>query len=382
MHEATTTRSVRRKLDFERAVDPKVIEDCIDVATQAPTGLPSEPWRFLILNDAEIKWRVAEFYRDALQSLHEEHGREPKPAQKALAERLHEVPVLILVCALGRPAPDSVPRQVAFYGSVLLAGLVSARQRNDDGTDVDVIADGWRLFDPDGKGHLTRDDLARVCSQMGVAASPADVENMLLVLSPTAALAPEPARTNMLQQLLSPERRKRLVEQILMAGLNVAPDAEEAALDDAADAAASAPPAGPVVTYERYAKTVQAAFSRSVGEGEFVFRRGDPADAVYLIKSGSCEVLRHGPLPKQQTVVMTLAPGDCCGQSAVLDGRERREASVRAIISASRLRSTGCSPPPSRHPSVSRPSGACTASPGSTSGRRRPTIAAVRSGSN
>ena len=45
---------------------------------------------------------------------------------------------------------------------------------------------------------------------------------------------------------------------------------------------------------------------------------------------GSCEVLRHGPLPKQQTVVMTLAPGDCCGQSAVLDGRERREASVRA----------------------------------------------------
>ena len=49
-----------------------------------------------------------------------------------------------------------------------------------------------------------------------------------------------------------------------MAGLNVAPDAEEAALDDAADAAASAPPAGPVVTYERYAKTVQAAFSRSV----------------------------------------------------------------------------------------------------------------------
>lgn len=117
----TTTRSVRRKLDFERAVDPKVIEDCIDVATQAPTGLPSEPWRFLILNDAEIKWRVAEFYRDALQSLHEEHGREPKPAQKALAERLHEVPVLILVCALGRPAPDSVPRQVAFYGSVLPA---------------------------------------------------------------------------------------------------------------------------------------------------------------------------------------------------------------------------------------------------------------------
>ena len=287
----------------------------------ADVDLETETW-------AAVSPQARELVRSLLQR---------DPTKRCTAAELVSHPWVQGRNVSSRPLPQTHERlsaylgaRNAFYGSVLLAGLVSARQRNDDGTDVDVIADGWRLFDPDGKGHLTRDDLARVCSQMGVAASPADVENMLLVLSPTAALAPEPARTNMLQQLLSPERRKRLVEQILMAGLNVAPDAEEAALDDAADAAASAPPAGPVVTYERYAKTVQAAFSRSVGEGEFVFRRGDPADAVYLIKSGSCEVLRHGPLPKQQTVVMTLAPGDCCGQSAVLDGRERREASVRA----------------------------------------------------
>lgn len=117
----TTTRSVRRRLDFDRAVDPAVIEDCIDVATQAPTGLPSESWRFLILTDPHLKARVAELYRDALDTLQKERGGEAKPAQKALAQRLHEVPVLILACALGRPAPDSIPRQVAFYGSILPA---------------------------------------------------------------------------------------------------------------------------------------------------------------------------------------------------------------------------------------------------------------------
>ncbi|MEE3325928.1 MAG: nitroreductase family protein [Myxococcota bacterium] len=117
----TTTRSVRRRLDFERPVDPELIEACIDVATQAPTGLPTESWRFLIVTETTTKVRLAEFYREALATLSRERGGELKPAQKALAERLHEVPVLILACALGRPAPDSVPRQVAFYGSILPA---------------------------------------------------------------------------------------------------------------------------------------------------------------------------------------------------------------------------------------------------------------------
>ena len=117
----TTTRSVRRRLDFERPVDPDLIESCIDVATQAPTGLPSESWRFLIVTEPAVKAKLAEFYRDALEDLREARGGDLKPAQKALADRLHEVPVLILACALGRPAPDSVAHQVAFYGSILPA---------------------------------------------------------------------------------------------------------------------------------------------------------------------------------------------------------------------------------------------------------------------
>ena len=34
----TTTRSVRKRLDLERPVEREVIEQCLEIALQAPTG--------------------------------------------------------------------------------------------------------------------------------------------------------------------------------------------------------------------------------------------------------------------------------------------------------------------------------------------------------
>ena len=115
----TTTRSVRRRLDFDRPVEPAVIEECIAIATQAPTGANRESWRFLVINDPAKKAAMAALYRAALET-YAPHAS-LRPAQRALAERMHEVPVLILVCSEGRPAPESTAHQVAFYGSVLPA---------------------------------------------------------------------------------------------------------------------------------------------------------------------------------------------------------------------------------------------------------------------
>jgi len=116
-----TTRSVRRRIDFERRIPPALLEECIEIATQAPTGISAENWRFLVLTDAEPKAAVAELYRRALDRYQTAGGVTAKPAQQALAERLHEIPALILVCAVGRPPAGSVPMQVGFYGSILPA---------------------------------------------------------------------------------------------------------------------------------------------------------------------------------------------------------------------------------------------------------------------
>ena len=121
-----TTRSVRRKLDFERPVEPELIEACIALATQAPTGRNAQAWRFLVLTEPDKKRAVADLYRRAFSHYRtlrasEPNAEPPKAAYQLLADRMHEMPVLILVCVEGRPESLSVAQQVAFYGSVLPA---------------------------------------------------------------------------------------------------------------------------------------------------------------------------------------------------------------------------------------------------------------------
>jgi len=41
----TTTRSVRKRLDLERPVEREVLEECLDVALQAPTGSNNQGWQ-------------------------------------------------------------------------------------------------------------------------------------------------------------------------------------------------------------------------------------------------------------------------------------------------------------------------------------------------
>lgn len=128
-----TTRSVRRRLDFDRPVEPEVLERCIDGAVQAPTGLNQESWRFLVLTDDEPKRRVADLYQSSFDAFArrfeaqrpaELEGMRPpreRPTYVELAQNIHRMPALILVCSEGRPDPNQAGMQLAFYASVLPA---------------------------------------------------------------------------------------------------------------------------------------------------------------------------------------------------------------------------------------------------------------------
>ena len=121
----STTRSVRRRIDWERPVEPRILEECIELAVQAPTGAQAQSWRFLIVSDPAKKAALAELYRASFArftALRDENPEAPtpSPAQSALAEQLERFPVHILVCAVGRPEPEA-GRAVGFYGSVLPA---------------------------------------------------------------------------------------------------------------------------------------------------------------------------------------------------------------------------------------------------------------------
>ena len=127
-----TARSVRRKLDFEREVPLRIVEDCIDVAVQAPVGIGGENWRFVVVTDSGVKSQLAKTYNEAIAEFASLRSVELKPAQQALMSRLHEMPCIILVCAIGKPGEAS-NQQTAFYGSILPAAwslMLALRARN------------------------------------------------------------------------------------------------------------------------------------------------------------------------------------------------------------------------------------------------------------
>lgn len=58
----TTTRSVRKRLDFDRPVPAHLVYECLEIALQAPTGGHAEDWRFVMVGDPEVKARLGEIY--------------------------------------------------------------------------------------------------------------------------------------------------------------------------------------------------------------------------------------------------------------------------------------------------------------------------------
>ncbi len=70
----------------------------------------------------------------------------------------------------------------------------------------------------------------------------------------------------------------------------------------------------------------QVAVPRSFPRDTRVFHEGDPGDACYIIRSGSCRVTREHPDGRAITLA-NLGPGAIFGELAMLDG-ERRSASI------------------------------------------------------
>ena len=59
----TTTRSVRKRLDLARPVEPEVIRECLELALQAPTGGNSQGWQFVVVTDPQQRKALADVYR-------------------------------------------------------------------------------------------------------------------------------------------------------------------------------------------------------------------------------------------------------------------------------------------------------------------------------
>ncbi|MCW2661134.1 MAG: nitroreductase [Mycobacterium sp.] len=129
----TTTRSVRKRLDFDKPVSREVLMECLDLALQAPTGSNSQGWQWVFVEDDEKKKAIGDIYRArALPYLSSPSAEYPEGDTRGermgkvrdsatyLAERMHEAPVLLIPCLEGRgeQAPLS---GVSFWASLFPA---------------------------------------------------------------------------------------------------------------------------------------------------------------------------------------------------------------------------------------------------------------------
>ena len=139
----SSARSVRRKLDFERPIEPGILLDCIDIATQAPLGLGGESWRFIVVTEEHSKQRIAEVYRNVMGTLQSDLSLQVKPTQQSLMDRLHEMPALVFVCYNGAVPEAELAGQVGLFGSVLPAAwslMLALRARGIGATWTSLLA--------------------------------------------------------------------------------------------------------------------------------------------------------------------------------------------------------------------------------------------------
>jgi nitroreductase len=63
----TTTRSIRKRLDLTRPVPPAVIQQCLEIAVQGPTGGDAARYYFMVVTDQAKRAGLAELYRRGLR---------------------------------------------------------------------------------------------------------------------------------------------------------------------------------------------------------------------------------------------------------------------------------------------------------------------------
>jgi nitroreductase len=147
-----TTRSVRKRLDLTRPVEPEVIRECLELALQAPTGGNRQGWQWIVVTDAAKRQALGDIYRKGWahylslpinqpEALVRLAASAPERAQALerirdsssyLAEHMHEAPVLVIPCVTGRPEAASLPDQAGLWGSILPAAwsfMLAARAR-------------------------------------------------------------------------------------------------------------------------------------------------------------------------------------------------------------------------------------------------------------
>jgi nitroreductase len=130
----TTTRAVRKRLDFNKPVARDVIEQCLEIALQAPNGSNMNTWKWIIVDDRDKIRKIAKIYDQAMNDYitilgdatgdnymgsHIPGAENISESVDYLRKHLAEVPAIAFPLLAGRLEGASVFYQASLWGSIL-----------------------------------------------------------------------------------------------------------------------------------------------------------------------------------------------------------------------------------------------------------------------
>ena len=144
-----TTRAVRKRLDFDKPVEPEVIRECLEAAIQSPTGSNSQSWQWLVITDQEQRKALADLYRQGWEFYMQMDGnaataykgedadrvaQQDRVASSAqyLADNFEKVPVMMIPLLPGRFEGLPSMAVTSMMGSILPGAwsfMIAARER-------------------------------------------------------------------------------------------------------------------------------------------------------------------------------------------------------------------------------------------------------------
>ncbi len=126
----STTRAVRKRLDFDRDVPDDVLLECLQLAVQAPTGSNRQGWRWMVVRDPAKKEALADIYRSAGGDYLASAAASAEPGTQTgrvmdsanfLAENFGKVPVMVIPMIIGRLDDPSTNSAAGLMGSIIPA---------------------------------------------------------------------------------------------------------------------------------------------------------------------------------------------------------------------------------------------------------------------
>jgi nitroreductase len=125
-----TTRTVRKRLDLSKPVPRAIIEECLELALQAPNGSNLNVWRWIVVDDRATIAAIAGLYKAGLETYAKDHYRanagvpdEGKLMDSAmtLLRVMDRVPALLVPLMPGRVEGKNASDQAVMWGSIVQA---------------------------------------------------------------------------------------------------------------------------------------------------------------------------------------------------------------------------------------------------------------------